>query len=122
MTDEPTELAVTAHVGRVVLALGELMDSVAVTWSDERQAWQVDVLHGRVRLVFLCCARGWRYQWLGRSWWRPRRWPVLDETQLAAEVVLVLAGLVSWTASTSAQQDGGAQPASDEVATLLVSQ
>lgn len=120
MTSEPAELAVTGHVGQVVLALGDLMHTVVVTWSDERRAWRVDLSHEDVRRVFWFCARGWRYEWLGRSWWRPTLWPVLDEQRLAAEMVLVLAGLVSWPASIDDHQEGQ-QPGS-EGAGVLVSQ
>lgn len=121
MTDTPADLAVTAHVGHVVLALGDLMHRVAMSWCDERQAWRLDVEHDDVRRTFWHCAQGWRYEWLGRSWQRPALWPVLSDERLAAELVLVLAGLVSWPASTSGQHEGG-QLESVNVDGLLVSQ
>lgn len=105
MTYEPAELAVTTHMGQVVLALGDLLHTVAVRWSDERLAWCVDVSHEDIRRRFWYCGKGWRYEWLGRSWWRPSLWPVLDEQRLATELVLVLAGLVSWPASASDHHD-----------------
>jgi len=109
MTNTTAGLAVTAHVGQVALAIGDLMHSVTLSWSDERQAWRMDVQDGTQHRTFWHCGKGWRYDWLGRAWWRPTLWPVLDEQHLAAEVVLVLAGLVSWPASTSDQHEG-AQP------------
>lgn len=123
MTYETAELAVTGHVGRVALALGDLMHAVVVTWSDEHQAWRMDVMdesYDGTRRRFWFCATGWRYEWLGRSWWRPTLWPVLDEQRLAAEIVLVLAGLVSWPASTDDHHDGG--QVSEDVVEVLVSQ
>lgn len=121
MTDRTAELAVTAHVGQVLLALGELVHGVAMSWCDERRAWRLDVEVDGIRRVFWYSAEGWHYEWAGRSWWRPTLWPIFSHERLAAELVLVLAGLVSWPASTSDQHEG-AQPGSEDAAELLVSQ
>lgn len=117
MTEKRAGLAVIAHVGEVALALGDLMHGVVVTWSDGVGAWRLDVEHDGTERTFWYCGEGWRYEWAGRSWWRPVLWPVLDVDHLAAEMVLVVAGLVSWPAAV---QHEGEQSGAENVE--LVSQ
>lgn len=120
MTEQAAELAVTAEAGQVALALGHLVSGVVMTWCDERQGWRLGVTLDAVERTFWATGDGWCYEWLGCSWWRPRLWPVFGAEHLAHELVLVLAGLVSWPASTRGQNEDGGQGSDAGVEGALV--